>query len=60
MIDPDTSLLLGRLVLSRRVASHDLRATFATAAYNKSLNLRAVQRLLGHASSAQTEVYTGV
>lgn len=46
--------------LSRRVASHDLRATFATAAYNKSLNLRAVQTLLGHANSKQTEVYTGV
>lgn len=46
--------------LSRHVASHDMRATFATAAYQKSKDLRAVQELLGHASSVQTQVYTGV
>jgi site-specific recombinase XerC len=49
-----------RAGLARHVSSHDLRATFATAAYNKSLNLRAVQELLGHASSTTTEVYTAV
>lgn len=46
--------------LSRAVSSHDLRATFATAAYNKSLDLRAVQELLGHSSVETTRVYTGV
>ena len=46
--------------LSRGAASHDLRATFATAAYENSLDLRAVQELLGHASSDTTEVYTRV
>jgi integrase len=49
-----------RAGLSRRVASHDLRATFGTAAYHETLNLRLVQELLGHASSNTTEVYTGV
>lgn len=46
--------------LSRPVASHDLRATAATAAYRRTRNLRAVQGLLGHASTRTTEVYTGV
>lgn len=42
------------------VSSHDLRATFATAALDRTGNLRVVQELLGHASSETTEVYTGV
>lgn len=52
---------LGRAAaLSRHVVSHDLRATFATAAYDKTGDLRAVQELLGHASSDTTEIYTGI
>ncbi len=47
-----------RAGLSRTVSSHDLRATFATAAYQKTKDLRAVQDLLGHASSVTTELYT--
>jgi site-specific recombinase XerD len=46
--------------LARRVSSHDLRATFLTAAYNKSLDIRAVQELAGHASSTTTEGYIEV
>ena len=46
--------------LSRAVASHDLRATFATEVYDRTLNQRLVQELLGHASGTQTEVYIGV
>lgn len=46
--------------LSRSISSHDMRATFATAAYDKSLDIRAVQELLGHGSSQTTEIYTGV
>lgn len=49
-----------RAGLSRRIASHDLRATFATAALDKTNNIRVVQELLGHASSQTTEIYTGV
>jgi site-specific recombinase XerD len=49
-----------RAGLSRPIASHDLRATFATAVYDETLNLRLVQELLGHASSNTTETYTGV
>lgn len=57
----DTITRIGaRAGLSTRVSSHDLRATFATQAYAKTKDLRAVQMLLGHASSKQTEVYVGI
>lgn len=46
--------------LGRVISSHDGRATFATHVLSKTQNIRVVQELLGHASSAQTEVYTGV
>lgn len=46
--------------LSRDVASHDLRATFATAVYNKTKDQRLVQTLLGHSSGRTTEGYIGV
>lgn len=46
---------------ARPVASHDLRMTFGTAAYNQSGgDIRAVQELLGHASTQTTENYTHV
>lgn len=48
-----------RAGLRRRVASHDLRATFATEVYNKTLDQRLVQELLGHASGTTTEIYIG-
>lgn len=44
--------------LSRHVASHDLRATFATALNDAGANLRVIQEILGHASSTTTEGYT--
>lgn len=46
--------------LPRRIASHDLRATFATEVYNKTKDLRLVQELMGHASITTTEIYTAV
>jgi site-specific recombinase XerC len=46
--------------LGNHVASHDMRATFATAAYDKTKDLRAVQELLGHADAKTTQVYTQV
>jgi site-specific recombinase XerD len=46
-----------RAKLKRPISSHDLRATFATAAYHKSKDIRAVQELLGHATTRQTELY---
>jgi integrase/recombinase XerD len=50
-----------RANLSRHISSHDLRATFATEAYRVSGNdIRAVQELLGHATSKQTELYIGI
>lgn len=46
--------------LSRRVASHDGRATLATAALNNGANIRTVQEILGHSNVSTTQVYTGV
>lgn len=48
-----------RARLRRHVASHDLRATFATEVYNKTLDQRLVQTLLGHANGSTTEIYIG-
>lgn len=51
---------LGRVAgISNSVASHDLRATFATEVYDKTRDIVLVQRLLGHSSSKQTELYIG-
>lgn len=49
-----------RAKLSRHTTSHDMRATFATAAYERSNDIRAVQELLGHASIVTTQVYVDV
>lgn len=46
--------------LKRRISSHDLRATFGTAVYDKTLDIRVTQELLGHASVETTQLYTGV
>ncbi|SKT96139.1 tyrosine-type recombinase/integrase [Mycobacteroides abscessus] len=39
---------------------HKLRHRFATRAYRATRNIRAVQKLLGHASVATTQIYTAV
>jgi len=44
--------------LARPIASHDLRSTFATVAYDTTKDLTAVQDLLGHASPVTTRRYT--
>lgn len=49
-----------RAGLQRHISSHDLRATFATAVYDKTRDLRVTQELLGHSSSQTTELYTGI
>lgn len=49
-----------RAGLSRRVASHDLRATFATELYNSTLDIRLVQDALGHSSVETTQIYIGL
>lgn len=50
-----------RAGITRSISSHDLRATFATAAYKKCGNdIRIVQELLGHSSVLQTQLYVGV
>lgn len=57
----DTITRLGqRAGISRPIASHDLRATFATEAYRRSGDIVSVQRLMGHASVIQTQVYVGI
>lgn len=46
--------------LERPIASHDLRATFATEVYKRTLDLLVVKELLGHSSVEQTTTYTHV
>lgn len=48
-----------RANLSRAISSHDLRATFATAVYDKTHDPVLVQRLLGHSSVETTQGYIG-
>lgn len=51
---------LGRRAgIVRPVASHDLRATFATMAYARSKDIVSVSRLLGHADTRTTQMYIG-
>lgn len=52
---------LGRKAgISRPVASHDMRMTYGSLAFDHCKNIRVVQELLGHGSSSTTELYTGV
>lgn len=46
--------------LKREIASHDLRATFATIIQSETQDIRVVQELLGHASITTTQIYTAV
>lgn len=45
---------------NQQVSSHDLRATFATAVYEKTGDILLVSKLLGHASVTTTQVYLGI
>jgi len=50
---------LGKIAgLAHEIASHDLRATFATIINSKTKDIRVVQELLGHASITTTQIYT--
>lgn len=46
--------------LERRVTPHMLRHTAATLLIETGVDIRFVQRLLGHSSIATTEIYTHV
>jgi integrase/recombinase XerD len=52
--------LAGEAGLSRRVTPHMLRHTAATLLIETGVDIRIVQRLLGHSSIATTEIYTHV
>jgi site-specific recombinase XerD len=52
--------LAHRAALARRVTPHMLRHTAATALLEAGIDIRIVQRLLGHRSIATTELYTHV
>jgi len=58
-----TSAHLGKVVsrvLPAGITPHQLRHRFASAAYQQTMDIRAVQILLGHASVATTQRYTAV
>jgi len=46
--------------LTRKVVSHDLRATLATHVYRKTRDIVYVQHILGHASPKTTQIYLGI
>jgi site-specific recombinase XerD len=46
--------------LKKIVRSHDLRHAFATHLLEKGVNIRIIQKLLGHSSLRSTEIYTHV
>jgi integrase/recombinase XerD len=50
----------GEIGLTRRVTPHMLRHTAATLLIETGVDIRFVQRLLGHSSIATTEIYTHV
>jgi len=49
-----------RAGIQKKVHPHTLRHTFATDYYRKTKDLRALQKILGHASISTTEIYTHI
>ncbi len=52
--------LIDEVGIKRHITPHTLRHSYATHLYERGVNLRSIQFLLGHGSSKTTEIYTHV
>ena len=49
-----------RAKIDKQVSTHTMRYTFATRMLESGINIRVLQKLLGHADVKTTEIYTHV
>ncbi len=57
-IDKDVQVLAKQADIKKHVTPHKLRHSFATLALQGGMNIRSIQKLLGHSSLNTTQIYT--